>query len=80
LGYGYAILYLGLVIIQLLEPNGFSKNKFDEHGNVIRNKARLVAKCYNQIEGIDFDETFSPVAGLKSIRILLAFVCYKDLN
>jgi hypothetical protein len=47
------------------------KNKLDEHGTVIRNKARLVAQGYTQIEGIDFDETFAPVARLESIRILL---------
>jgi len=56
------------------------KNKFDENGNVIRNKSRLVAKAYNQIEGIDFEETFAPVARLESIRILLAFACYKGFK
>jgi hypothetical protein len=48
------------------------KNKTDEHGTVIRNKARLVAQGYTQIEGVDFDETFAPVARLESIRILLS--------
>lgn len=43
------------------------KNKCDEHVTVIRNKARLVAQGYSQVEGIDFDETFAPVARLKSI-------------
>ncbi|RDD63978.1 hypothetical protein DU478_22630, partial [Thalassococcus profundi] len=44
------------------------KNKSDEHGNIIRNKARLVPQGYTQIEGIDYDETFTPVARLESIR------------
>ncbi|KAG9449455.1 hypothetical protein H6P81_009420 [Aristolochia fimbriata] len=50
------------------------KNKTDEEGNVIRKKARLVAQGYTQVEGIDFDETFAPVARLESIRLLLATV------
>ena len=48
------------------------KNKSDEHGTVIRNKSRLVAQGYTQVEGVDFDETFAPIARLESIRILLA--------
>ena len=44
----------------------------NEHGQVVRNKARLVAQGYTQVEGIDFDETFAPVARLEAIRILLA--------
>jgi hypothetical protein len=52
------------------------KNKSDEHGIVIRNKARLVAQRYTQIEGVDFDETFTPVACLESIRILLSIACH----
>ena len=47
------------------------KNKQDEHGQVTRNKARLVAQGFTQIEGLDFGETFAPVARLESIRILL---------
>jgi hypothetical protein len=52
------------------------KNKLDEHGIVIRNKAHLVAQGYTQIEGVDFDETFAPVSRLKSIRILLSIACH----
>ncbi|GJY53727.1 retrovirus-related pol polyprotein from transposon TNT 1-94, partial [Tanacetum coccineum] len=51
------------------------KNKLDENGVVSRNKARLVAQGYNQQEGIDFDETYAPVARLESIRILLVYAC-----
>ncbi|GJU49672.1 putative reverse transcriptase domain-containing protein [Tanacetum coccineum] len=56
------------------------RNKVDENGVVTRNKARLVAQCYNQQEGIDYDETYSPVARLESIRILLAYVCALDFK
>ncbi|GMH05097.1 hypothetical protein Nepgr_006937 [Nepenthes gracilis] len=48
------------------------KNKTDENGNITFNKARLVAQGYTQVEGIDYDETFAPVARLESIRILLS--------
>ena len=44
------------------------KNKQDENGIVVRNKARLVAQGYSQVEGIDFGETYAPVARLESIR------------
>jgi hypothetical protein len=53
------------------------RNKQDEHGVVTRNKARLVAKGYSQVEGLDFDETYAPVARLESIRILLAYATYQ---
>jgi hypothetical protein len=49
------------------------RNKQDKHGVVTRNKARLVAKGYSQVEGLDFDETYAPVARLESIHILLAY-------
>jgi hypothetical protein len=51
-------------------------NKQDEHGVVTRNKARLVAKGYSQVEGLDFDETYAPIARLESIHILLAYATY----
>jgi hypothetical protein len=52
------------------------RNKQDEHGVVTRNKARLVTKGYSQVEGLDFGETYAPVARLESIRILLAYATY----
>ncbi|XP_062103342.1 uncharacterized mitochondrial protein AtMg00810-like [Humulus lupulus] len=51
------------------------KNKSDEFGTIIRNKTRLVVQGYTQIEGLDFDETFAPVARLESIRLLLFVAC-----
>jgi hypothetical protein len=51
-------------------------NKQDKHGVVTRNKARLVAKGYAQVAGLDFGETFAPVARLESIRILLAYAAH----
>jgi hypothetical protein len=52
------------------------RNKQDEHGVVTRNKARLVAKGYSQVEGLDFGETYAPIARLESIHILLAYATY----
>ena len=43
---------------------------------MIRNKVRLVAQGYSQMEGVDYDETFASVARMESIRILLALVCH----
>ncbi|GKD33822.1 putative ribonuclease H-like domain-containing protein [Tanacetum coccineum] len=54
------------------------KNKKDERGIVIKNKARLVAQGYTQEEGIDYDEVFALVARIKAIRLFLAYVSSKD--
>jgi len=51
------------------------RNKMDENGNIVRNKGRLVAKGYNQEEGIDFDETCAPIARLEVVRLLFAYAC-----
>ena len=56
------------------------RNKLDEHGNVIRNKVRLVAKGYNQEEEINFDETFTPIARLEAIRLLLTYACFMNFK
>jgi hypothetical protein len=55
-------------------------NKQDEHGVVTRNKAQLGAKGYAQVTGLDFEETFAPVARLESIRILLAYVAHHSFR
>ncbi|GJZ00055.1 retrovirus-related pol polyprotein from transposon TNT 1-94 [Tanacetum coccineum] len=55
-----------------------SKNKKDERGIVIRNKARLVAQGYTQEEGIDYDEVFAHVARIEAIRLFLAYASFKD--
>ncbi|GJS82349.1 ribonuclease H-like domain-containing protein [Tanacetum coccineum] len=54
------------------------KNKKDERGIVIKNKARLVAQGYTQEEGIDYDEVFAPVVKIKEIRLFLAYASFKD--
>ncbi|GKE62491.1 putative ribonuclease H-like domain-containing protein, partial [Tanacetum coccineum] len=54
------------------------RNKKDERGIVIRNKARLVTQGYTQEEGIDYDEVFAPVARIKAIRLFLAYASFKD--
>ncbi|MCH87109.1 gag-pol polyprotein, partial [Trifolium medium] len=51
------------------------KNKSDESGTITRDKSRLVAQWFTQIEGVDFGETFAPVARLESIRLLLSIAC-----
>jgi hypothetical protein len=56
------------------------KNKQEEDGEVVRNKARLVAQGFSQVEGLDFGETFTPGARLEAIRILLAFATSKGLK
>ncbi|KAJ9557270.1 LOW QUALITY PROTEIN: hypothetical protein OSB04_011884 [Centaurea solstitialis] len=56
------------------------RNKTDERGIVIKNKARLVAQGYTQEEGIDYDDVFAPVARIEAIRLFLAFASYKGFK
>ena len=56
------------------------RNKLDENGVILLNKSRLVVQGYNQIEGVDFEETFAPVARLESIRMILAFASHMDFK
>ncbi|GKA99878.1 retrovirus-related pol polyprotein from transposon TNT 1-94 [Tanacetum coccineum] len=55
------------------------KVKLDELGGILKNKARLVARGYRQEEGIDFEESFAPVARLEAIRIFLAFAAHINM-
>jgi hypothetical protein len=56
------------------------KNKQGEDGEIVRNKALLVAQGFSQVEGLDFRETFALVARLEAIRILLAFAASKGFK
>jgi hypothetical protein len=56
------------------------RNKLDEYGKVIRNKAILVCEGYAQVKDIDLEETFVHVAKLEAIRMFLAFACFKNFQ
>jgi hypothetical protein len=53
------------------------KNKQGEDDEIVRNKTRLIAQGFSQVEGLDFGKTFAPVVHLEAIRIILAFVISK---
>ncbi|KAK9078005.1 hypothetical protein SSX86_002062 [Deinandra increscens subsp. villosa] len=56
------------------------RNKKDDRGIVVKNKARLVVQGYAQEEGIDYDEVFAPIVRLEAIRIFLAYAAFKDFQ
>ena len=56
------------------------RNKLDKNDEVTRIKARLVCKGYAQEEGIDYGETFAPIARMEGVRILLSYATYKGLK
>jgi hypothetical protein len=64
----------------VIETKWVFHNKQDQDGIVVRNKARLVAQGYSQVEGLEFGETYAPVARLKAIRILLAYACAHNIK
>nr|GFC85379.1 copia protein [Tanacetum cinerariifolium] len=64
----------------IIKTKWIFKNKKGESSLVIRNKERLVAVGYSQQEGIDYDETFTPVARIKAIRLFLAYAAHKDFT
>ena len=63
---------------QVIENKWILKKKTDADGNVTVYKARLVAKGFRQVQGVDYDETFSPVVMLKFVRIMLAIAAFYD--
>jgi hypothetical protein len=66
--------------VNVIETKWVFKNKQGEDGEVVRNKARLVAQGYSQVEGLDFGETFALVARIEAIWILLAFAASKGFK
>ena len=64
----------------LLGAKWVFKNKLDEAGKVTRNKVRLVCKGYAQVEGIEYGETYAPVARMEAIRLILAYACSKRIK
>jgi hypothetical protein len=64
----------------VIEAKWVFRNKMDEAGKITRNKARLVCKGYAQVKGIDFGETFSPVARRESIRLILGYASSKHIK
>ena len=63
---------------QAIENKWIFKKKTDADGNVTVYKARLVVKGFRQVQGVDYDETFSPIAKLKSVQIMLAIAAFYD--
>ncbi|GJW46099.1 putative ribonuclease H-like domain-containing protein [Tanacetum coccineum] len=86
----YAGRATAIQITKGLDSGGFTKwkkaigtkwvyrNKKDERGIMIKNKARLIAQGYTQEEGIDYEEVFAPVARIEAIRLFLAYASFKD--
>ncbi|GKE28915.1 retrovirus-related pol polyprotein from transposon TNT 1-94, partial [Tanacetum coccineum] len=68
-----------LIYVMVIALKWIYKVKLDEYGDVPKNKARLVAKGYHQEEGIDFKESFAPVARIKAIRIFIANDASKNI-
>nr|GEX46544.1 putative ribonuclease H-like domain-containing protein [Tanacetum cinerariifolium] len=60
--------------------NWLWNNKRDEENTVIRNKSRLVAKGYTQKKGVDFEESFAPVARLEDVRLFIAYAAHKSFT
>nr|GEU57218.1 retrovirus-related Pol polyprotein from transposon TNT 1-94 [Tanacetum cinerariifolium] len=74
------VLVSALDNIKPLTLKWLFKNKLDEENTVIRNKTRLVVRGYRQEEGIDFEESFAPVARMEAIRIFLSYAAQKSFT
>ncbi|GKA27460.1 retrovirus-related pol polyprotein from transposon TNT 1-94 [Tanacetum coccineum] len=68
-----------LVYVMVIALKWIYKGKLDKYGDVLKNKARLVAKEYRQDEGIDFEESFAPIARIEAIRIFIANAATKNM-
>jgi hypothetical protein len=66
--------------VNVIRTRWVFKNKQGEDGEIVRNKTRLIAQGFSQVEGLDFGETFAHVARLETIRILLAFATFKGFK
>nr|GEZ17082.1 retrovirus-related Pol polyprotein from transposon TNT 1-94 [Tanacetum cinerariifolium] len=75
-----SVLFLAPDSISPLTLKWLFKNKHDEEQTVIQNKSRLVVRGYRQEKGIDFKESFAPVARMEAIKIFLAYVAYKSFT
>lgn len=64
--------------VNMIRAKWVYRNKTNEHGNITRNKAQLVAQGYTQTEQLYFDETFVPITQLEFVRLLLPIVCTKQ--
>ncbi|GKA37474.1 retrovirus-related pol polyprotein from transposon TNT 1-94, partial [Tanacetum coccineum] len=65
--------------VMIITLKWISKVKLDKLGGVLKNKSRLVAREYRQEEGIDFEESFAPIARLEAIRIFIAFIAHMNM-
>ena len=63
-----------------IENKWIFKRQTDDDGSITIYKARIVENVFRQVQGVDYDETFSPVATLKSVRIMLAIATFDEIS
>ena len=68
------------VVKNVIKTKWVFRNKMNEQGEFLRNKERLVCKGYSQQEGIDYEETFAPVARIEVVRLFLAYTTHKKFK